>query len=213
MTGSELDGFVDLLVAGPPGEARAMAARMVGAGRTARMVFLDVLAPAMREVGTRWQRGRISVAQEHLATAIVSSIMAVLAEAMEEPPRVGRRGVLACGDSELHDVGLRMVGDFLEADGWEILYLGAATPGPDLTGLVADMRPDLVGLSTTLTTHLDAVRQTIAALRALPTPPYIVVGGRAYGDDPDLALRIGAHAFASDAGEASRSLRAHFDAP
>jgi methanogenic corrinoid protein MtbC1 len=203
--------FADLLLSRPPRESRAAVLDLVEAGAPPRGVYLDVLGPALEEVGARWQAGRATVAQEHLATAIVSSIMASVAPRLEEPPPVGRRVVLASTDGEMHVVGLRMIGDFLEADGWEVYFLGAATPGPALQALVDETRPDAVGLSTTLTTHLAAAREAIAALRARPDPPFIFVGGNAYRDDLDLAGSLGADASAADAGAASRLLRARFE--
>jgi methanogenic corrinoid protein MtbC1 len=73
-----------------------------------------------------------------------------------------------------------MVGDFLEAEGWEVLELGASMPAGDLAGLVHDEQPDLVGLSTSTSGRLDAARDAIAQLRALPDAPFIVVGGQVW---------------------------------
>lgn len=202
--------FADVLLGKPPREARAAAVGLADEQFAPRDVYLQVLAPALEEVGSRWQRGTATVAQEHLATALVLSIMATLAPRLDEPPVVGRSAVLAGTDGELHAVGLRMLGDFLEADGWDIHYLGALTPEGEVERFTADMGPDVVCLSTTLTTHLPAVRSTIAALRRLPIPPLIMVGGRAYGGDAAVALGLGADAFAADVGVASEFLRAHF---
>lgn len=202
--------FADILLGKPPREARATAVALADEGLAPRDVYLHVLAPALEEVGSRWQRGTATVAQEHLATALVLSIMATLAPRLDEPPAVGRRAVLAGTEGELHSVGLRMLGDFLEADGWDIDYLGALTPGGEVERWAVEAGPDVVCLSTTLTTHLASVRSTIAALRSLPAPPLILVGGRAYGGDPEVAIRLGADGYAADAGSASKFLRARF---
>jgi methanogenic corrinoid protein MtbC1 len=204
------DRFADVLLEQTPREARAAALSLVDRGVRPRSIYLEVLGPALGEVGARWQRGTATIAQEHLATAVVSSIMATLATTLEEPPPISRRIVLACTEGGLHEVGLRMVGDFLEADGWEVFYLGALTPVGDLRRLVDDTRPDVVGLSTTLTTHLPAAVASIAALREGRSPPFVIVGGRAYGGDPEIARQVGADAFAADAGSASQFLRESF---
>lgn len=206
------DQFADILLGRPPREAREAVLALVDGGAPPRTVYLKVLGPALEEVGSRWERGVATVAQEHLATAIVSSIMASVAPRLEEPPPIGRRVVLASTDGEMHVVGLRMVGDFLEADGWEVYYLGAATPGADLLRLVDQTRPDAVGLSTTLTTHLDAAREAIQLLKARPEPTFVFVGGHAYASDPEIAAGVGADAVALDAGAASAMLRTRFGA-
>ncbi len=210
MIGSSPGGYADVLLGGSPREARAAAFELLDHGVLARTLYLDVLGPSLQEVGSRWQRGLISVAQEHLATAIVSSVMAMVAPRLVELPAIGRRAVLACTDGELHDVGLRMVGDFLEADGWEVLFLGALTPPDALQHLVAESEPDVVGLSTALTTHLAGAAASIAAIRQLEAPPFVMVGGQAYRDDPSVALGIGADALLADAGAASALLRQRF---
>jgi len=199
-----------VLLGGSPREARDAALGLLDEGVLPRTLYMDVLGPALREVGSRWERGLISVAQEHLATAIVSSVMATVAPRLIEPPPIGRRAVLACTEGELHQVGLRMVGDFLEADGWEVLFLGALTPSDALKDFVAESKPDVVGLSTALTTHLPSAASSIAAIRRLPAPPFVMVGGRAYRDDPSVALGVGADVLLVDASAASALLRERF---
>jgi methanogenic corrinoid protein MtbC1 len=210
--GSSPAHYADVLLEGSPREARAAALGLLKRGVLPRALYLDVLAPALQEVGFRWQRGLISVAQEHLATAIVSSVMATVAPTLSDWPPIARRAVLACTDGELHVVGLRMVGDFLEADGWEVLFLGALTPPDALQRLVAESEPDVIGLSTALTTHLASASVAIAAIRQLEAPPFVMVGGRAYRDDPSVALGIGADVLVADAGAASILLRGRFGA-
>jgi methanogenic corrinoid protein MtbC1 len=183
---------------------------MVGAGQSPRDVYLEVLGPALVEVGRLWQEARITVAHEHLATATTKAIMAGLAPLVGKPPPVGRRIVLACSPGELHGVGLRMVADFLEGDGWEVLELGADTPTSDLLAIVTSERPDAVGLSTALSLHLPDAASAVGQLKALDTCPFVLVGGAAYGGDEALAARLGADAYGADAGTTSALLRDRF---
>ncbi len=210
MTGPlDADRLADLLQHSPPREAREFALGAVAGGNRARDVYLDMLAPALAEIGDRWQRGAATVAQEHLATAVVASIMATLAPTLEEGPAVRQRIVLTCTDGEMHELGIRMVGDFLEGDGWEVLHLGAATPAMALGSFVADVRPVAVGLSVTLTTHLELARTSISAIRER-SEAYILVGGGAFCGDESVARDIGADGFAPDAAAVSKLLRDRF---
>ena len=116
----------------------------------------------------------------------------------------------ACAEDERHQIGLRMLCDLLELDGWDTLYVGASVPVESLVELVQKARPDAVAFSATITPHIPRVRTAIAAIRAaeLVRQPVIAVGGRAFHGDPTLARRIGADVTANDAGEAVRMLDA-----
>ena len=205
-----LDAYVDALVRPDPRGARSVVEAMLSSGRPARSIYLDVLEPALVEVGRLWQQARITVAHEHLATATTKAIMARLAPLVGIPPPVDRRIVLACSPGELHGVGLRMVADFLEGDGWEVLELGADTPTEDLLSIVSSQRPDAVGLSTALSLHIADAAAAVSRLKALDPAPFVLVGGAAYVADPGLAARIGADRYAADAGTTSALLRDRF---
>src|SRR5215210_5471724 len=126
------EAYLDALVAGDLDGARRVLTGALDAGTTVRELYLGVLQPALYEVGARWSRAEISVAQEHLATAAAQAAMAGLAERLAPLPgsRGASRGsvVIACAEDELHALGVRMVADFLEADGWGVTWIGAMTP-------------------------------------------------------------------------------------
>jgi methanogenic corrinoid protein MtbC1 len=173
-------------------------------GLPVRDVYLGVLQPALYEVGRGWERGQLSVAQEHLATAVVQSLIAQLSDRLADRPGADRRpvrgrAVVACTPGELHAVGARFVADFLEGDGWEVLALGPSTPTASLLDLVEATRPAVVALSTTLASNLDSARRVLDGLDRLDPRPLIVAGGRAYDGQAALARALGADAFAGDA--------------
>ena len=74
---------------------------------------------------------------------------------------------------------------------------------------LADVRPVAIGISVTLSTHLETTRAAILTIRER-SDAYILVGGGAFAGDPKVAHDIGADGFAPDAGAASRLLRARF---
>lgn len=183
------------------------AARADGAGL--RALYLDVFQPALREVGRLWEENRITVADEHLATAITQAAMGRLYDDLFTGPTTDRPLLLAaCADAERHDVGLRMVCDLLETEGWDTLFLGAAVPVESLVGMVRARRPAAVALSASLSQHLPRIREAVRALReALDDPPVIAVGGRPFVDDPALAAEVGADLTAPDAASTAARLR------
>lgn len=176
-------------------------------------LYLDVLQPSLREVGRLWQANEMTVADEHMATAISQMVMARLYADMTVGATTGARSVVAaCAGTERHDVGLRMVCDLLERAGWDVTYLGSSVPNDALVKFVREWRPDTVALSATIAPHLAQLRAVISTIRETmgSDAPCIVVGGRPFMDDPALAKRIGADDTAADAVKAVDCLRARF---
>src|SRR5687768_586294 len=195
------DGFLGALLASDLSGARRVLDEAIAAGMPVRRIYLDVLQPTLYEVGRLWSHAEISIAQEHLATAATQSAMARLAESLADGHRRLRPGtaVVACVSDELHAVGGRMVADFLEADGWRVVFLGQLTPGTDLATLAAEQGARLVALSAALPERLPLVAETCAALQRLDPAPFVLVGGQAFGGSERRALRTGADAYAPDA--------------
>ena len=179
------------------------------AGLDLGVIYLELFQPALREIGRLWQENRISVADEHLATAITEAAMARAYErAFTWRSVMGRTLIAACADVERHEVGLRMLCDLLDLEGWHTTYLGAAVPVESLVSMVQRRRPHVVALSAALSPHLPRIRTTIKAIRdALAEKrPLIILGGRPFLDDPQLAARLGADFTATNAVEAVRLL-------
>ena len=105
--------------------------------------------------------GAINVAEEHYATAVAQSILDGLGRDTRRPPKDGRLAIVSGTPQELHALGTRVVADFLEADGWEVLQLGPGAPAADITSLVESEQPDLVALSTATASVLEGVAEVL----------------------------------------------------
>jgi MerR family transcriptional regulator, light-induced transcriptional regulator len=201
------DAYLAALLRTDPQGAQLVVQAALEAGLPIAELYLSVLQPALYEMGRLWEHGEASVAQEHLATATTQTLMARLT-APPSPLVAGPRAVTAATENDLHSLGPRFLADFLERDGWQVINLGADTPTGDLVALVAQVRPELVCLSTTLPTNLDRARDAITTLRGLNPPPLIAVGGHAYGTDDHLATTLGADIHAGDAAAFLETLHA-----
>jgi methanogenic corrinoid protein MtbC1 len=180
-------------------QARALVEDVLGRGVEIVDVYQHILRPALAEIGDLWALDEISVAQEHSATEVTVQVMALLAAGRRREPATGRVAVVGGTPDELHELGVRMVGDVLERAGWEVVGLGAATPADALAELVAADRPDLVALSTSTVGRLPGVEATLSELRALEDPPTIAVGGALYhGPVVELVRGWGADIVTSD---------------
>lgn len=172
-------------------------------------VGVGVIQPAMYEIGALWQRNRITVAQEHLATAITQNAMArAFADADFAAPQ-NRKALFACVPANHHGLGLRMVSDAFEVAGWDVQFLGADVPARDLLTQVGLWQPELLGLSLSLPGHIKPARQLVQQLRAeLGTQcPAILAGGLASNQAEGLWRAVGADLWAANARDCVRETR------
>ncbi len=213
--------YLDALRAGDRRHALAVVEEARSAGLGLPALYLDVFQPALREIGRLWQDNEVTVAEEHLATAITQLAMGRLyTDFCMATHQNGRTLLAACAEQERHEIGLRMICDLLELEGWDATYLGATVPQDTLIAMVLRQRPNVLALSASLAPHLPQMRALIQAVRAAAgeagsdigsySGPFILVGGRPFMDDETLALRLGADAVARDPTQAVERLRERF---
>jgi methanogenic corrinoid protein MtbC1 len=154
----------------------------LGSGVSPTDILLHVITPAQREIGRLWEANEVTVADEHVATAISQLAMSHLYG--KSQPIAMRRElvVIACVDGEWHDMGARVAADVLEQHGFVVRLLGPSVPLDDLRHRIRVECPDVVLLSVTMKAHEPSLRHSFARLRAdFPGLP-ILVGGRAVQD-------------------------------
>ena len=171
--------------------------------------YLQVLQPAMYTVGEMWERGEISVAKEHLASALVNRLMSVqYIDFMRTQEKRGKV-IVSAAANEFHEIGATMVANSLELDGWEVEYLGANMPQDKLLEFVADQNPDILALSAAMPFNLESVQSVIQSMRSWPAEkrPRIMVGGLAFAGFPKLPEQLGADGYARDCSQAVQLAR------
>ncbi|MCX5134415.1 cobalamin B12-binding domain-containing protein [Streptomyces sp. NBC_00340] len=174
-------------------------------GVTAESLLLELIAPVQRKVGEEWAANRLTVAQEHAATAINDRAVAALSHHCADgaAPPLGRVTV-ACVDGEWHGLPARLLTEVLKLRGWKVDYLGAQVPTGHLISHIHQTGPDLVALSSSIATRLPTAHATITAVQATGTP--VLVGGAAFGSRGRYAALLGADAWAADARDAGDRL-------
>lgn len=171
-------------------------------GMTIRDVYVKVFQPSLYEIGRLWEIGRVSIAQEHLATAITQSVLSALYARVQLETSLERQAVVACLTGNHHDIGPRMVADFLQMAGFNTRFLGANTPQDELLSLIQQVRPDVIGLPATTSDQVDPVRQAIAQVRSefASYRPTVMVGGLAFNAVEGLWRAVQADVWGEDAG-------------
>ena len=193
--------YLELVLGGRRQLASALILAAVEEGTPVRAVYLDVFQPVLREVGRLWEANVISIAQEHLATAVTQLVMSQLYPRVFSSDRRDLAMVATCLGGELHEIGVRMVADFFEMGGWDTYYLGANTPDSAVLSELGRVKASLLGISVTISAHLGRAATLIQRVRQEPGlgRVKVLVGGLPFLAEPELYRELGADGTALDA--------------
>jgi len=198
------DRYVELLLNGRRKEAGELIMDLIEQQYSVEDIYLEIFQESQREIGRLWQHNKITVAEEHYCTAATQLIMGQLYPLIFDTPKNDRVFVGTCVGGELHELGVRMVSDFFELSGWNTYYLGANTPIMSIIETLVKERADVLGVSVTMTFHVDEAQDLIKKVRADKrcTRVKILVGGYPFLVDDTLWEKIGADAYAKNARDA-----------
>lgn len=193
--------YIDLLIEGKKNAASDLIFSALEKGATIEDIYLNIFQPSQYEVGRLWQTNVISVAKEHYITASTQHIMSRLYPEMISQGNKERTVVATCIGNELHELGVRMVADFFEMDGWNSYYLGANTPAESIIQAVNDTNAQVVIVSATLSINVHKLKALVQELRNSKDleNTTIMVGGHPFNIDPELWKKVGADLNAPDA--------------
>lgn len=193
--------FLDACLQLRRSDALAMIEAAGERGVPVRDIYLDVIAPVLRELGRLWHQNRVTVSQEHYCTAVAQMVMAQLFPTIFDEARRGGRMVSTCVAGELHEIGARMVTDLFALHGWDTVFLGADAPNASVIDTLVQLDAQVLAVSATLGASLGEVAELIRDVRETPacTGVRIMVGGAAFNVDSGIWQRIGADGWAPDA--------------
>jgi diguanylate cyclase (GGDEF)-like protein/PAS domain S-box-containing protein len=184
--------YVETLRAGDTHAAAVVLDDALDQGLSSVEIHSRVIAPAMWSVGDLWERGSMTVAEEHLATAISHHVLArVYPGLLRSRQRRGDTIVMAAVDGEHHVLGLRMAADVLEGAGFDVRFLGADVPESSMLAWVGEHRPAAVALGLTMPEGAATLAHQLQALRDSDPEMHLIVGGQGV----PLALRESAGVF------------------
>ena len=192
--------FLQAIVEGRRRDALAVAREALHEGMSTADLYVQIFQAALYEIGTLWEQGRISVAQEHLATATVQYVIAQVYAQLPMPPATRGNAIITGVQGEFHQVGANLVADLLEADGWNVRFLGTNMPHRGIIAAIQEIPTALLGISTTMLFNLPHVRELVRDVRETlgALAPRIVVGGGAFRLYPGFCAEIGVDGPAAD---------------
>lgn len=161
---------------------------LIDKGIDIKVLYRNLFESSLYEVGNLWERNKISVAKEHLATAITESLLNMIYPVLFKKPSVSKKAIISCTANEYHQIGGKMVADLLEMNGWDSYFLGANTPTEQMLAFIDEIKPDILGLSLSIYFNLPALKREIEAVNASFPNLKIIIGGQAFrwGKMPSL---------------------------
>ncbi len=174
------DVFTQSLIRGDRAKCIELTRFFLDGGFSVNMLYEYVFRDSLYKVGDLWEQNKISIATEHLATAIIEAILNDLYSEFSFEKNKGKSVLLACLENELHQVGIKMVGDVFEQNGWEAYFLGANTPVVDLLLFAKDINPDVIALSLSLYSNFLVFNNFIEKFRDEFQETPLIIGGQAF---------------------------------
>ena len=172
---------------------------------TVEAVVLELLGPAMVDLGELWHDGKIATTTEHFASSYVNGRLRALL-ALAGGHRVGPVVIVACAPLDQHELGALTLAVLLRRAGYQVYFVGANTPVEDLARMARDVQPFAVMISAS---SVDAIQQLIDKRGHLEgIAPVLALGGAGFNDTPGLAERVGGRYLGASVPEALEQLAA-----
>ncbi|MCD9623288.1 cobalamin B12-binding domain-containing protein [Rhabdothermincola salaria] len=172
--------------------------------------LVEMLAESQREVGERWYRNELSVADEHVASGVSAATLAALA-LESAPDELAGHTLVACAEGEWHSLPAEMLGHALEARGVGVTFLGASTPAEAVVDYLSRHPVDALAISCSFAVNFPGVARLVDAAHARGVP--VLAGGRAFGTTSHRADRLGVDAWTDEAEVAATILKGWRDVP
>ena len=124
------------------------------------------LVPILIKIGHEWELGNISVAKEHLGTAVIEHIIDnFVSKKFDINENKNKKVVVAAPEGELHYLGVKTIFNILKMLKYEVYYLSVDTPNEDLADLIVEFNPDIVFLSVVLESNLVSLKELTLILQ------------------------------------------------
>lgn len=174
--------YLNLLLEGKRADCSRIVQQLMDKEIEIKVLYTNLFQKSLYAVGELWEFNKITVAKEHLATAITEGLLTLTYPRLFEAEHLQpvKKAIISCAANEYHQVGGKMVADMLEIHGWDAHFLGANTPLDHILEHIEEIRPDLVGLSLTVYFNMAALKKGVEAIRSNFNNLDIFIGGQAF---------------------------------
>jgi methanogenic corrinoid protein MtbC1 len=164
------------------------------------LLIIEDCQEGMRQVGVRYERNEYYLAGLIMAGEIFSQVMELVQPVVERQVSGQASGCILLGtvEGDIHDLGKNIVNMLLSCHNFVVHDLGVNVSPTVFAEQTAQVQPHIVGLSGLLTSSYDAMRETVALLRARGYQGPIIIGGGQLNEK--VCEYVGADHWTTDAG-------------
>lgn len=174
-----LEQYLENLLKGNRAECSSIAHAYLASNPSIEDLYEEIFKEALYEVGRLWENNKITIATEHMATAITEGILNELFEQIISGKKYNKKVVVACVENEQHQVGIKMVADIFEKNGWDSFFLGIGIPTSELVKFIQETKPDLLAISLSVYFNFSALMKMLDTIKIEFPNLQIILGGQA----------------------------------
>lgn len=151
-------------------------------------LYENILYDALKKVGNNIEKSDMDIWEEHLYSNMARNIIEISYPYVYESrmESLDRKSIVFCPTEEYHELGARIVSDFLTILGYETLFIGANTPTETILKVVEKERPNLLGISISNYYNLIEVKNLIKEIKKINKDIKILIGGGAVMNNKDV---------------------------
>lgn len=186
--------FLDYLLEGKKEDARQLILDICNMGVPIDDIYYNILEKTLIEIGDLWGKGKVDVWKEHYVSENILDIMRDIKSFYEKEKNIKKSVIALTASGELHNIGLKMISDLLELEGYKVTYLGVNVPTLSLLNAIESENPKVIAISVTMEYNIDSSKNMIEAIRSKfrDKAPIIIIGGRAFLNIKDVCSVTGA---------------------
>lgn len=203
-----LEDIKSMVIAGKHLQIEALVETAIQQKMDLNDLINDALIAAMDVVGDRFSKSEIFVPEMLVSAVTMKKGLSLIKPLLKKDQHQTRGKVILCTvKGDLHDIGKNLVAMMLEGAGFEVVDLGVDTTVQKVVDKVAEISPQVLGLSALLTTTMPEMQNVIKVLQTegMREKVKVIIGGAPV--DAGFAEEIGADAYGKDAAEAVNIVR------
>lgn len=171
--------YFNAIVHGNSEAAMASVTESMRIGMSLEDIYTEIFQDSMCKVGEMYEAEKISVADEHVASAITERMMSMVSSRYAPANIHGKLALLGSVAGNNHFLGIRMVADFLHLQGWRCLFMGANVPSSSFVDMIRTKKPALSLVSAATPQHFPELTVLLNAITEIPQQfgiPKTIVG-------------------------------------